>query len=469
MLNIFPVVLCGGVGTRLWPLSRKSYPKQFLELAGEHSLFQQAALRLDTKHQPVIITASDYRFLVRQQLAEIGIEKAEVLIEPTAKNTAPAILAAANHVVSIDPDGVVLVMPSDHYIPEVETFADMIRSASATLETSQIICFGTRPDRPETGYGYIQVSDETEFIMSVAAFTEKPDVELAQKYIDDGSYLWNAGLFLFRASYLLELAGKIAPQMGQSVVLSYQGARKDLDFVRLDSEAWRDVPEESFDYAFMEKAPHIGCVFFSGKWSDLGDWEAVRREYGTDAEGNVLHGETHQYNCRNSTLWSGKDDKMIVGLGLDHVLAVSTADSVLIADRSQAQNVRMVVRRLQESGKLQADEGDRDYRPWGWFERLSVAGSYQVKILHVYPGGSLSLQRHEHRSEHWIVTSGRATVVQDGKESVFCANESVFIPVGQVHQLRNETSEGLEVIEVQTGSSFAEDDIIRLEDPYNRK
>lgn len=468
MLDVAPVILCGGAGTRLWPLSRKSHPKQFLNLAGEHSLFQQAALRLDTKQPPIIVTASDYRFLVRQQLAEVEIGKAEVLIEPFGKNTAPAILAAAQHVVSNDLDGVALVMPSDHYIPDLEAFSDMVSSALANLKTNQIICFGVSPDRPETGYGYIQVSKEFGSIMPVKEFTEKPGVELARKYVEDGSYLWNAGIFLFRARDLLELANKIEPKMGRSVAFAYQKARKDLDFIRLDAEAWMEVPEASFDYAFMEKASQVGCISFSGKWSDLGDWEAVRREYATDDEGNVLRGQSHQYNCRNSTLWSTKDEKMLVGLGLDNVLAVSTVDSVLIADRSQAQNVRNLVQMLKKNGKSQVDEGDRDYRPWGWFERLSVSASYQVKILHVYPGESLSLQRHEHRSEHWVVINGQATVVQDERESILRANESVFIPVGQKHQLRNEMSDELEVIEVQTGSSFAEDDIIRLQDPYNR-
>lgn len=468
MLKVFPVILCGGIGTRLWPLSRKSYPKQFLDLAGERSLFQQAALRLGTKCEPILVTASDYRFLVRQQLTDVEIEKAEVLIEPFGKNTAPAILAAAHHVVSTDPDGVVLVMPSDHYIPDADSFSDMVHTASANLKTGQIICFGVSPDRPETGYGYIRVEKEPGPIMPVTAFTEKPNIKLAQSYLEDGSYLWNAGLFLFRASDVLELADKVAPKMGRSVALAYQSARRDLDFLRLDAEAWKEVPEDSFDYAFMEKASNVGCIAFSGRWSDLGDWEAVRREYATDDAGNVLRGEIHQFNCRNSTLWSAKDEKMIVGLGLDNVLAVSTADSVLIADRSQAQNVRVLVQQLKKIGKLQADEGDRDYRPWGWFERLAAAESFQVKILHVYPGGSLSLQRHEHRSEHWVVLNGLATVVQNGNESILNPNESVFIPAGQKHQLRNESTDELEVIEVQTGSSFSEDDITRFQDPYNR-
>jgi len=467
MPQIIPVILCGGSGERLWPLSRKSYPKQFLDLIGEGSLFQQAATRLGGV-APLVITGNDYRFIARQQLHEAGIDTAEVIIEPEGRNTAPAILAAACHLASHDPASIMMVMPSDHYIPDAKAFAAMAEAAATHLGKGQIICFGITPDRPETGYGYIRLGDGGGAITPVAAFTEKPDAGTAEAFIEDGGYLWNAGIFMMRAGELLDLAAKLQPEMLEAVRRAVANSTRDLDFLRLDPAAWADVPAESFDYAFMEKAPLIGCMAFSGAWSDLGDWQAVAREQGADGAGNILHGAAHQIDSENTLLWAEKDGQVLTGIGLKNVMAVVMGDAVMVADRARAQEVKAMVTKLKDGGVDQATRRERENRPWGWFETIAKGETFHAKILHVDPGGRLSLQSHRHRSEHWVVVKGVATVVRGDEEFVLQANESIYIHVGEKHQLRNEGSVELEIIEVQTGSYFGEDDIVRYDDAYGR-
>jgi len=471
MPTITPVILCGGSGERLWPLSRKSYPKQFLDLIGEGSLFQQAATRLGGA-VPLVITGDDYRFIARQQLNEAGVDTAEVIIEPEGRNTAPAILAAACHLAGRDPQSIMMVMPSDHYIPDAGAFAAMAETAATHLEKGQIICFGITPDRPETGYGYIRlgdgIDDSGEAIMPVAAFTEKPDAGTAEAFIKDGGYLWNAGIFMMRAGALLDLAAELQPEMLEVTRRAVANSTRDLDFLRLDPAAWADVPAESFDYAFMEKAPLIGCMAFSGAWSDLGDWQAVAREQEADGAGNILHGAAHQIDSENTLLWAAKESQVLTGIGLENIMAVAMGDAVMVADRARAQDVKAVVAALKESGVDQATRRERESRPWGWFETIARGETFHAKILHVDPGGRLSLQSHQHRSEHWVVVKGVANVVRGDEEFVLQANESIYIHVGEKHQLRNEGSVELEIIEVQTGSYFGEDDIERYGDLYGR-
>ena len=469
-MSIYPIVLCGGSGERLWPLSRRSYPKQFLNLIGEGSLFQQAAARLgDAAEKPIVITGNDHRFIVRQQLEDAGITAADVLIEPEGKNTAPAILAAACHVDRIAPDALILVMPSDHYIPDHNTFAAMVMRAGEHLEAGQILCFGVTPDRPETGYGYIKIKDQGEHvIMPVAAFTEKPDEPTAEQFLAAGDYRWNAGIFMMRAGDLLTLAKSFEPIMLENVRAAYEHAQEDLDFLRLDPSAWEQVPAESFDYAFMERAHQIGCVNFDSAWSDLGDWNAVAKEQKTDAAGNRLHGDVHQLDCDNTLLWAEKSDQMLTGIGLSHIMAVAMGDAVLVADRRRAQDVKSMVALLKTNNNTQATTRERENRPWGWFETIAKGETFHAKILHVHPGGVLSLQSHKHRSEHWVVVSGMATVVRNDDELTLNANESVYIHVGDKHRLSNKTSDSLKIIEVQTGDYFGENDIIRYNDIYRR-
>jgi len=468
MPQIIPVILCGGSGERLWPLSRKSYPKQFLDLIGEGSLFQQAATRLGHGAAPLVITGDDYRFIARQQSHEAGVGDAKVIIEPEGRNTAPAILAAACHLAGRDPQSIMLVMPSDHYIPDAKAFAAMAEEAATHLGKGQIICFGITPDRPETGYGYIRLGDGGGAITPVAAFTEKPDAELAEAFIEDGSYLWNAGIFMMRAGGLLDLAAKLQPEMLEAVRRAVANSYSDLDFQRLDPAAWADVPADSFDYAFMEKAPQIGCMAFSGAWSDLGDWQAVAREQEADGAGNILHGAAQQIDSENTLLWATKESQVLTGIGLDNIMAVAMGDAVMVANRARAQDVKAMVAKLKDGGVDQAVSRERENRPWGWFETIARGEHFHAKILHVDAGGRLSLQSHRHRSEHWVVVKGVATVVRGDEEFVLQANESIYIHVGEKHQLRNEGADELEIIEVQTGNYFGEDDIVRYEDVYGR-
>jgi len=471
MPQITPVILCGGSGERLWPLSRKSYPKQFLDLIGEGSLFQQAATRLGGV-APLVITGEDYRFIACQQLQEAGVGTAEVIIEPEGRNTAPAILAAACHLAWRDPQSIMLVMPSDHYIPDAGAFAAMAEKAAANLGKGQIICFGITPDRPETGYGYIRlgdgVYDSGGAIMPVAAFTEKPDAETAEAFIEDGGYLWNAGIFMMRAGELLNIAAELQPEMLNAARRAVANSTKDLDFLRLDQAAWSEVPSESFDYAYMEKTPLIGCMAFSAAWSDLGDWQAVAREHEADDAGNILHGAAHQIDSENTLLWAAKENQVLTGIGLDNIMAVAMGDAVMVADRERAQDVKAMVAKLKAGGVDQSTRRERENRPWGWFETIARGETFHAKILHVNPGGRLSLQSHQHRSEHWVVVKGVATVVRGDEEFLLQANESIYIHVGEKHQLRNEGADELEIIEVQTGSYFGEDDIVRYGDDYGR-
>ena len=468
MAKVTPVILCGGGGERLWPLSRKSYPKQFQGLIGEGSFFQQAVTRVNNGISPLVITANDYRFIVRQQLAEVGVTKAEVIIEPEAKNTGPAILTAACHLASNEPNSIMLVMPSDHYIPDAQAFSDMVGVGASYLLKGQIICFGVTADRPETGYGYIRVGCGDDAVKPVLAFTEKPDKETAMAFIGDGKHLWNAGIFMMRAGELLDIAEVLQPQMLEVARKAVKNASKDLDFLRLDPHTWTDMPAESFDCAFMEKAKTIGCVAFNGKWSDLGDWQAVGNLCDADQHGNIVYGSAYQIKSHDTLLWAEKEDNVIAAIGLKNIMVISTGDAVLVADRALSQEVKAIVSELKNEGIIQAEQRERVNRPWGWFETIAKNESFHAKILHVFVGGRLSLQSHRHRSEHWVVIKGVATVVRGDKEFQLQANESTYINVGDMHQLRNDGLDELEVVEVQTGSYFGEDDIVRYEDLYGR-
>jgi mannose-1-phosphate guanylyltransferase/mannose-6-phosphate isomerase len=469
MPTITPVILCGGSGERLWPISRKSYPKQFLDLIGEGSLFQQAATRLGKAVAPLVITGDDHHFIVRQQLHEARVFDAQVMIEPEGKSTAPAILAAACHLAANDAQAIMLVMPSDHYIPDARAFATMVEEAKTHLGKGQIICFGITPDRPETGYGYIKLVDCGGVISQVAAFTEKPDALTARAFIEDGGYLWNAGIFMMRAGELVDLAADLQAQMLEAARRAVENSTRVLDFLRLDPAAWCEVQSDSFVYAFMEKAPLIGCMAFSGTWSDLGDWQAVAREQEVDGSGNILHGAAHQIDSENTLLWAAKDNQVLTGIGLDNIMVVAMGDAVLVADRARVQDVKAMVAKLKDGEVEHAVSREREIRPWGWFETIARGKGFHSKILHVDVGGCLSLQSHRYRSEHWVVVKGVATVVRGDEEFELKANESTYIHVGERHQLRNESADEVEIIEVQTGSYFGEDDIVRYEDIYLRE
>ena len=469
---ITPVLLCGGSGTRLWPLSRRSYPKQFVPLIGEETLFQASAQRFSGPGfaAPVVVTNSDFRFIVTEQLAGLGIDPGAVLIEPAGRNTAPAVLAAALYLSKTDPDGLMLVAPSDHVIPDTEAFRAALETGAATASDGRIVTFGITPDRPETGYGYLELADGKADgqVADLARFVEKPDLTTAEEMLAAGHYLWNAGLFLFSVETILKAFEAYAPTLMAPVRQAVNEARPDLGFLRLAPDPWAEAEDVSIDYAVMEKAPGLAVVPYSAGWSDLGGWDAVWAEMGPDARGVSLHGPATAIDCDDSLLRAEAEGQVVVGLGLKDTLVVAMPDAVLVADKSRAQDVKHAVQSLKDQAAPQAEQFPRDYRPWGWFESLVIGDRFQVKRIVVHPGAALSLQSHHHRAEHWIVVEGTAKITIDETVKLVAENQSVYIPLGAKHRMENPGKVPMVLIEVQTGSYLGEDDIIRYEDVYAR-
>lgn len=473
--DIHPLLLCGGSGTRLWPLSRKSYPKQFARFAGDHSLFQASALRMTAPGfaAPTVITGSDYRFIVTEQLAAAEIAPAAILIEPEARNTAPAICAAAVALHARTPGALMLVAPSDHVIPDAEAFRATVAAAVPTALDGRIITFGITPDRAETGYGWLELTVSAEAMegsapLPLKGFVEKPDAATAQVLLDSGRHLWNAGIFLFTTDAILEAFAAHAPQMLTGVLAAWDDGVPDLGFTRLAPAPWAALQDLSIDYAVMEKADNLSVMPFSAGWSDLGGWDAVWRESGPDANGIATHGPATAIDSKNVLLRAESDDQHLVAIGVEDIIAIAMPDAVLIAHKDRAQDVKLAVSTLKAKGVVQAETLPRDYRPWGWFESLAMGERFQVKCIHVHPGAALSLQSHHHRSEHWIVVEGTANVTIGDKVHLLSENQSVYIPLGAVHRMENPGKVPMVLIEVQTGSYLGEDDIIRYEDLYSR-
>ena len=398
MALIYPVILCGGAGTRLWPLSRRSMPKQFLNLTGKDSLFQQVVSRVSGPGfaAPVVITANDYRFIAAQQLADIGIKSPAVLLEPSPKNTAPAIVAAAEKLYDVDPDAVMLVLPSDHYVPDATAFKERVAAARASAEAGNVVTFGIQPDRPETGYGYIETGQKLSEAdgFAVARFHEKPDQDSAKKMIEQGGYLWNSGIFLMHCKTVLKLAEQHVPDMLKSVRQSVNLGKLDLDFLRLDESSWAEIEADSIDYAMLEKADNLAVFPFSGRWSDLGDWQAVMRELSadgrSDSKGNVLIGTASQIDSYSCLIWSENPEQIVTTVGLEDTVVVAMADAVLVIDKDKAQSVKQIVDLVGKQNLSQAYEQPRQFRPWGWYETLVLAEGYQVRRLHLYPQTQMS-------------------------------------------------------------------------------
>jgi mannose-1-phosphate guanylyltransferase/mannose-6-phosphate isomerase len=473
--DIHPLLLCGGSGTRLWPLSRKSYPKQFTRLTGTESLFQASARRLSGPGfaAPTIITASDYRFVVTEQLAAIEIAAAATLIEPEGRNTAPAILAAALELHARAPGALMLVAPSDHVIPDGAAFRAAVMAAVPAADAGRIVTFGIRPDRPETGYGWLALSAAPQDRFApvpqpLDGFVEKPDAETAEALLAGGMHLWNAGIFLFSTEAIIAAFETHQPAMLAAMRRAVEGAARDLHFLRLAPGPWAECDEISVDYAVMEKADNLTVVPYGGAWSDLGGWDAVWRESGPDAGGTVTSGPATAIDCAGTLLRAEDSQQVLVGIGLEDVIAVAMPDAVLVAHKDRAQDVKQAVAALKTQGAKQAETLPRDYRPWGWFESLATGGRFQVKRIHVNPGAALSLQSHHHRSEHWIVVEGTAKVTIDDTVTLVTENQSVYIPLGAVHRMENPGKVPMVLIEVQTGTYLGEDDIIRYEDIYAR-
>ncbi len=469
--QITPVILCGGSGTRLWPLSRKSFPKQFAPLLGDESLFQGCALRLSRTlyRPPVVVTGEDFRFVVTQQLAEVAVTPDTVLIEPAPKDTAPAILAAALQIAQHDPDALMLIAPSDHLIPDADQFDSTVRAAIPAARQGQIVTFGIAPARAEQGYGYLEVCNDqprTDPVRLLKQFVEKPDAATAQQMLQQGNCLWNAGLFLCTAGSLIQACDTHAPAMVKAVTAALADGQPDLGFFRLARAPWDSLQATSIDYAVMEKAANICVAPYHGAWSDLGDWDAVWRE--TEKSGVALSGAATAIDCNNVLLRSEVDGQSIVGIGLQDIVAVAMPDAVLISHKDRTQDVKIAVQTLKSAGAAQAEIFPKDHRPWGWFESLAKGDRFQVKRIVVNPGAALSLQSHYHRAEHWIVVAGTACVTVGNKVELVTENQSIYIPLGTRHRLENPGQVPMILIEVQTGAYLGEDDIVRHDDIYAR-
>lgn len=472
---IHPVLLCGGSGSRLWPLSRKSYPKQFVELIGEQSLFQSSALRLSGQGfcAPLVVTGSDFRFMVVEQLAAVKMAPRDILIEPFARNTAAAICAAAIALEVAHGDSMMLVAPSDHVIPDADGFRATVHAAVPAALEGQIVTFGIRPDRAETGYGWLELNskpiyDSTPVAQPLSSFVEKPKAEVAKLLLQSGVHLWNAGIFLFLTSTILKAFEQYAPETLKGVRDAFENAEADLSFTRLAAEPWASLKDVSIDYAILEHVSNLSVVPYGGSWSDLGDWQAIWRQGAADNTGVVTSGPSTALECNNTLLHATSETQELVALGVHDIIAVAMPDAVLVAHKDRAQDVKIAVQKLKEKGVAQAEHLPRDYRPWGWYESVALGSRFHVKRIVVNPGAALSLQSHHHRAEHWIVVEGTAKVTINEEVKLVTENQSVYIPLGAVHRMENPGKLPLTLIEVQTGSYFGEDDIIRYEDVYAR-
>lgn len=474
MVALHPVLLCGGSGTRLWPLSRRSFPKQFVPLTGSTTLFQAAAARMAGSAEvsgPIIVTSADFRFIVDEQLRQIGVGPAAILIEPDPRNTAPAILAAAYFLDATDPEALMLVMPTDHHIPDAPAFRDAVAAGIPRALAGQIVTFGVRPDRPETGYGWLELASPVRKDLSplpLTRFVEKPNAAQAVELLADGRYLWNSGIYLTKVSTLIAAAKTHAADLVEPVRSAVSTAQSDLGFTRLAQKPWSHARSLSIDFAVMEHAANLEVVPLSSSWSDLGDWNGVWREGATEVTTTVTHGEVTEIDCIGSLLRSEAEGMHVVGIGLSNLVVVAMPDAVLVADRTRTQEVKDAVASMKARSVRQAEVFPRDHRPWGWFETLVLADRFQVKRIVVHPGASLSLQSHIHRAEHWVVVSGTAQVTLDAEVKLLTENQSVYVPLGSVHRVANPGKVPLVLIEVQTGAYLGEDDIIRYEDAYAR-
>lgn len=474
MTTIVPIILSGGSGTRLWPISRALYPKQFVRglIKPDESLLYATLTRLahDDIAAPVIVCNNAHRFLVKDECERAGITPAAIILEPVGRNTAPAIAVAALNVAARDPAAVLVVMPSDHVIEESERFHAEVRRAAEIAAQGRIVLFGIRPTEPHTGYGYIRrgapLGGNTGAAFSVDSFAEKPDSETARGYLAQGDYFWNSGIFVFRADVFLAELKALAPDVLDAALGAVAGATSDLGFLRLDAQHFAAAPSISVDYAVMEKTRAAAVLPLDIGWNDLGSWSALWDIAPRDSDGNFVRGEAFLEDTQNCYIHSER--ALVSTIGLKDLVIVDTPDTLLVAHKSRSQDVSRIVKRLKDANRTEHEQHIRNYRPWGFFETLNIGSRFQVKLLHVKPGGLLSLQMHHHRSEHWVVVQGTAKVTVDGVARLVQENESVYIVATQWHRLENPGKIPLELIEVQVGAYLGEDDIIRNEDVYAR-
>ncbi|WP_256646567.1 mannose-1-phosphate guanylyltransferase/mannose-6-phosphate isomerase [Thermomonas paludicola] len=466
MVKLQPVLLSGGSGTRLWPLSREAYPKQFLPLVGKDTMLQATWRRVAALADaaPIVVAGEDHRFLVAEQLRQIGAPVPAIVLEPIGRNTAPAIAAAALQAMVAGTDPVLLVLPSDHVVRDDEAFRSAVRSAMPAAEAGALVTFGIVPSAPETGFGYIQ-AEPGEGVRKVLRFVEKPDIATAQGYLRVGGYFWNSGMFLLRASRYLEELQRFRPEIVAAVRKAFDAASRDGDFIRLDKAAFADCPPDSIDYAVMEHTGAAMVLPVSIGWNDVGSWSALWNVSEQDADGNAHQGDVIAIDSRNSYAYARR---LVALVGVDDLVVVETDDAVLVARKDRVQQVKDVVAQLKAQQRSQAVLHREVHRPWGSYDSIDMADGFQVKRIKVKPGARLSLQSHERRAEHWVVVRGTARVTRDNDVFELFANQSAYIPIGAKHRLENPGGEMLELIEVQSGDYLGEDDIVRYEDVYGR-
>jgi mannose-1-phosphate guanylyltransferase/mannose-6-phosphate isomerase len=468
---LIPVILSGGAGTRLWPLSRELYPKQLLALLGPRTMLQQTALRvggLDCA-APVVVCNEAHRFLVAEQLLELKVTPRAIVLEPFGRNTAPAIalaaLAALRDAGGLDP--LLLILPADHVIRDTAVFQQAVRTALPAAEHGQLVTFGIVPDSPETGYGYIQRGEAQGPVYGIARFVEKPDLARAQQFLQSGDYYWNSGMFLFRAGRFLAELARLAPEMWAACRAAFEQGQEDLDFTRLDVDAFEACPSDSIDYAVMEKTSGAVVVPLDAGWSDVGSWSALHAASDADADGNVSHGDVLQEDSVGCYLYA--ESRLVATVGLRNHVVVETKDAVLVAPKDRVQDVKKLVNRLKEQGRYEHSLHREVFRPWGSYDRIESGARFVVNRVRINPGASQSLQLHHHRAEHWVVVSGTARVTRGEEVFLLEENQSAFIPIGVTHRIENPGKIALHLIEVQSGSYLGEDDIVRLEDQYGRQ
>jgi mannose-1-phosphate guanylyltransferase/mannose-6-phosphate isomerase len=464
---IIPILLAGGAGTRLWPVSRDALPKQFLPLIGNRSTYQETLLRVQDAMfaPPIVITGPNFHFFARHQAEDVGVE-ATIVIEPVRRDSGPAIAAATAVAGRRDPNAVVLALAADHIVPDVDAFRASCRAGRVAAEAGRIVTFGIKPTEPKTSYGYISPGETIgDGVYAVKSFVEKPDAETAARYVRDG-YLWNSGNFLFRADVLLSELRRLEPDMADAVEGAVANVITDLGFLRLEPEAFARAPQKSIDYAVMERTDRAAVALGNFRWSDIGSWDALLDITTPDTSGNVLQGSVVVMDARGCVVHS--NDRLTTLVGVSDLVVVSTSDAVMVVPRARAQEVRELVGKLKAAKRPEATDHKRVHRPWGYYESIDAGERFQVKRIVVVPGGILSLQKHRHRAEHWVVVRGTAEVTIGKQIRAVHENESIYIPIGSVHRLANKGKIPLELIEVQTGSYFGEDDIERLDDVYKR-
>ncbi len=465
---MIPVILSGGSGTRLWPLSRGQHPKQFLPLVSNNSMLQETILRLrgvEELQSPIGVCNENHRFMMAEQLREINESPSAIILEPVGKNTAPAVAMAA--LAASSEDDILLILPADHVIDDVAAFQEAINHARKLAELGFLVTFGIVPTEAETGYGYIKGGKQnTETAFDVDRFVEKPDLETAQQYVDSGDYFWNSGMFVFKASRYIDELYKFNPEMLTVCREAYSAAIVDEDFVRLDKELFSKCPADSIDFAIMEKTDKAVVVPLAAEWNDVGSWSALWEVTEKDEQGNAINGDVETVNTQNCFLHSS--NKLVTTVGLSNLVVVETADAVLVASKEQVQDVKEIVEILKSNNRMEAELHRKVYRPWGYYDLIDQGGRHNAKRIVVNPGAKLSVQKHHHRAEHWIVVRGTAQVTKGDEEILLTENESTYIPLGVVHSLENPGVIPLEMIEVQSGSYLGEDDIVRYDDKYGR-